>query len=250
MELTLIFKKNFSAEPGQYVMVWLPRIGEIPISISMIKGKELKLIIARKGKVTEYLFNNLNEINYLHIRGPYGRGFTFKDVKKALVIGGGYGLAPLRFLATKIKEEGGEVYSCIGFKTRKDVILLDEFRRISKDVYISTNDGSLGTRGTVVSVLKKVLKRKICDRAFVCGPELMEKEVLAVLLKNKIPVEISLERLIKCGIGICGSCVLEPQGLLVCKDGPVFSGELLAVIEDFGRYWHGRDGRRTAIGAV
>ena len=245
-----MLKKSISAEPGQYIMMWLPRVGEIPLSISMIKDKEIRLIIARKGKVTSHLFSNINKIKYLHIRGPYGRGFTYKNVRKALIIGGGYGLAPLRFLATRIRSEGGEIHSCIGFKTKDDAILLDELKKVSKDVYISTNDGSLGIKGTVISALEEALRKGKYDKAFVCGPELMEKEVLTLLLKNGISVEVSLERLIRCSVGICGSCVLEPHGLLVCKDGPVFSGEVLANVGDFGKYWHERSGRKVIIGNV
>jgi len=245
-EFVLKTYKPLAAEPGQYVMVWVPRVGEIPIAISSLNENVLKLVIARKGKVTSHLLNNLGKVRYLQIRGPYGKGFDYKGVSRALIIGGGYGLAPLRFLCEKLVSLKSEVHSYLGFKTANDIILSEYFSKVSKRMVISTEDGSTGIRGTVLEAMKKTLSNNY-DKAYLCGPELMEKEVLQFLLGRGIPVEVSLERLIKCGIGVCGSCVLEPEGFLVCRDGPVFEGKKLAKVEDFGKYWHDWSGRRVPI---
>ncbi|OYT31325.1 MAG: dihydroorotate dehydrogenase electron transfer subunit [Thermofilum sp. ex4484_79] len=246
LRVKLKFDDAFSAQPGQYIMLWIPRIGEIPLAVALAYKDTLIVIIAKKGKVTTYIHENIGKMRFLHVRGPYGHGYNYSDIKKGLLVGGGYGVASLLYLAKRMNEYGAEVLSLLGFKTKRDMILVDEFKMFSR-VLVSTDDGSFGFKGTVFDLMKNIVNEYGPEKVFVCGPERMEYNILNYLIHKNISVEVSLERLIKCALGICGTCVLEPLGLLVCKDGPVFPGEILIKIEDFGKYWHDSSGKRVAI---
>ena len=108
---------------------------------------------------------------------------------------------------------------------------------------ITTDDGSAGEKCQCHEVLGEIAKKGKFSQILCCGPELMMKEVLDISVKENIPAQFSLERYMKCGIGICGSCSIDPGGLLVCKDGPVFNSEMLRDTE-FGRYKRDAAGSR------
>lgn len=247
VSITLCPAKSLRAEPGQYVMLWIPRVGEIPLAVASLKKGHMRLIVAKKGRVTGYIHQNIGSMDKLLFRGPYGSGYSV-NVDKALLIGGGYGSASLLFLAEVLGSRNAEITTLLGFRRAEDAILTEDFSRYSSKLLVSTEDGSLGFRGTVVQLATRVLRgSKDFDKVFICGPESMEAKLLRIALESGLEAEISLERLIKCAVGLCGACTLEPLGLLVCKDGPVFSSKILEKIEDFGRYWHDSYGRRVPI---
>lgn len=247
LQLHLKLNKFLNVHPGQYLMLWVPRVGEIPLAVADYDNHNLMLIIAKKGKVTSYIHDNIGSFNYFHIRGPYGRGYNYSGLKKALIIGGGYGVASLLYLAKKMFEKKIKIFTFVGFRTKKDIILMEYFKRYSSLIYVATDDGSLGFKGTVLDLLKAKFDEVKPDKVFVCGPERMEYRVLHYLYNKGIEAEMSLERLIKCAIGLCGSCVLQPLGLLVCKDGPVFSSDVLIKVKDFGRVWHSSSGKEVTL---
>ena len=247
VEFALELDRNVEAVPGQFVMLWAPGVGEIPLSVADLEGRVMKLLVAKRGRVTTYLHENLREGHRAFLRGPYGRGFTLGESGRVLLVGGGYGAAPLLFAAKELAKRGVEVIAALGFKSSSDVLLLKEFETYCDEVYISTETGEVGRKGLVTDLVDELLSAKSVDKVLACGPEAMEYELVCKALKRGVRVEASLERLIKCGIGLCGSCVLEPLGLRVCKDGPVFDGGVLARLEDFGRYWRDRAGRRIPI---
>ncbi len=228
-------------------MLWVPRVGEIPLAVANLEDREMMLIIAKKGKVTSYLHERIGELKYLHIRGPYGHGYSYSGIKKAMIVGGGYGVASLLYLARKMYEDGVDVVALLGFKKKEDIILLDYFQKYVSKIYVATDDGSYGFKGTVLDILKEKILRLNPEKVYVCGPELMEYNILKFLHSKSIPAEFSLERLIKCAIGICGSCVLQPLGLLVCKDGPVFPIDILVKVRDFGKKRHTFSGKEVSI---
>ena len=241
-------ERDISPRPGQFVMLWVPGVGEIPLSVAQyIKGGLIELIIAKVGKVTSYIHENFRSGTRVFIRGPYGNGFTVMERKKCLIVAGGCGLAPMLFLIEELVKKGSHVDVVLGFKTRYDVFYVDRFRELTDEVVVATEDGSYGIKGTAVDAMRIMLDKKEYDIVYTCGKELMMVAVVNECLKRNIQVEASLERYMKCGIGICGTCVLEPLGLRVCKDGPVFSGEILSKVEDFGRYWHNPDGTKRPI---
>ena len=240
--------REISATPGQFLMVWLPRVGEIPISVAGLEGGELLLAIARRGKVTSTIHETVGEGSRLYVRGPYGRGFTLKGVRRALLVSGGCGIAPLRLLAEVLNRRDVECTAIAGFNSASEVFFVRDLEAYCSSVTLLTTDGSAGARGSAVDALFPAISRIKPDVIYTCGPELMMVRVVELALAKGVRVEASLERYVKCGIGLCGSCVLEPLGLRVCKDGPGFSGELLAKLKDFGRWWRGADGRTRPIG--
>ncbi len=222
------------AKPGQFVMVWVPLIDEKPISLSYIEKNLIGFTVQEVGKTTWELCEK-REGDYIGIRGPYGRNFDYSGVSKALIIGGGVGIAPLVPLAEKISQSEN-VTAIIGAKTASEIIFLDRLKRVCENVIPVTEDGSLGIKGFLTDALPELLKKERFDKAFMCGPEVMMYKGVKILDEFKVEGELSLERWMKCGIGICGQCVLDPLGLRVCKEGPVFDFATIRKIEEFGKY--------------
>ena len=235
--------------PGQYVMIWIPGVGEIPISVALEEGSLISLVIARKGKVTSHIHGNIGEGCRLLIRGPYGNGFKLER-GKTLLVGGGYGAAPLLFLARELSRLGMKPDVVLGFRTREQVMLVDEFENYADKLLVSTDNGSLGVKGTAIDAAEKLLDRENYTMVYTCGKEQMMHKLVELAGRRGIKVQASLERIVKCGLGICGACVLEPLGLRVCRDGPVFDGETLLKTQDFGRYWRDPSGRRMPLEEV
>ncbi len=206
--------KGFDFTPGQFVMVWLPGVGEKPFSLAW---KDL-LVIKRVGPFTSRLFE-LQEGDRLWIRGPYGRGFERKWNRVALV-SGGIGIPPLYALVRAWRNEFEGITLIYGARSKEELALLD-IEDYVDEVVITTDDGSAGKKGFPTDVLAE--RRGEFDGVYACGPEPMLKAVLRIMDYEN--VQVSAERYMKCGIGVCGSCNLGKY--LVCRDGPVFEGEKL-----------------------
>lgn len=228
-EYSITLAESVDPAPGQFAMLWIPRVGEIPLSFADAEESRVTFIVARVGRVTSFIHESLREGHQVFIRGPLGRGFTQVSQERCLLVAGGYGLAPLYFLAKKLREDGCAVKALLGFKSDEEVFYRREFERLC-ETGISVDEGSEGFRGTVFDLFKKHLAEKEFDRVYACGKEVMMLKVMRECLSRGIPVEASFERYVKCGVGICGSCSIEPLGLRVCRDGPVFSGEELSEI--------------------
>lgn len=239
------------AEPGQFVMVWIPGVDEIPMSLSTIGPNSLSGITVRRvGEATAALHIK-KEGELIGLRGPFGRGFepVFGGV---LVVAGGTGLAPLLPLIERLGQGGGEAAIVLGAKTRAELYYPDRLRRALKGgrhvVIVTTEDGSEGIKALATDPMEPLIGEGGFDVLYTCGPESMMFKAFQVAEKHSIPVQASLERYIKCGIGLCGQCVLDPSGLTVCRDGPVFASEALREIADFGRFTRDPSGRRVPIG--
>lgn len=226
-EYSIILDRRINLIPGQFAMLWIPRVGEIPLSFADVDGYRVKFIVARIGRVTSFIHENLKEGNQVFLRGPLGKGFTQASQENCLLVAGGYGLAPLYFLAKKLKENECRVKALLGFKSDEEVFYQDEFKRLC-EVEVSVEEGSKGFKGMVFELFEKRLKEAKPDRVYVCGKEAMMLKVMRECVDKGIPVEGSFERYVRCGMGVCGSCSIEPLGLRVCRDGPVFSGEMLS----------------------
>ena len=173
----------------------------------------------------------MKEGEKIGIRGPYGTSFSIRG-RKIILIGGGYGIAPLLFLAKRAIAKGVQTSAIIGGRKKADIIMKKEFEKAGCNVNISTDDGSEGKKGTATDLLSEMLEKEKFDAIYSCGPEKMMKKIAKIAKKKKIACELSVERIMKCGIGICGHC--SCGGLLVCKNGTVFSSEQLEGNEDFG----------------
>jgi len=245
-EYSLRLREPLMSSPGQYLMVWVPGVGEIPISVAWEEGREAGLVIAKVGLVTGHIHGSVKAGSRLFLRGPLGRGFSL-DCSRPLIVAGGYGNAPLYHLARTLRARGVGVTAVLGFKTARDAILVEEFGRSVERLVVATEDGSMGVRGTAVDAMLSLLSGGRYDFVYTCGKELLMRRVVEEAVRRGIRVEASLERRFKCGIGLCGSCAIEPLGLRVCRDGPVFDGETLLQTEDFGRWWYDATGRRVPV---
>ncbi|MBC7128493.1 MAG: dihydroorotate dehydrogenase electron transfer subunit [Thermoplasmatales archaeon] len=226
------------ALPGQFIMLWLPGIDEIPMSLSYI-GSRQAITVERVGEATEKL-HRMKEGDKVGIRGAYGNGFRAIG-KKALFVAGGTGVAPLMPLIRKYK---GEKHVILGARNKELLLFLDELEEIA-EIYISTDDGSIGFKGFASDVAEKIMEEENFDVVYTCGPEIMMKKILDLCKKNKIRMQASLERYMKCGVGICDSCAID--GYHVCKDGPVFDDKILEKIKDFGKFKRNEAGKRIKI---
>lgn len=246
---TLVFKDRLSyfAKPGQFLMIWIPRIEEIPMSV-MINSKEgYAAVTIRKFGVGSTALFDRKKGDLIGLRGPYGNRFTLrKKYRKILVIGGGTGLVPLLRLVSFASKEKVRSTIVMGAKTKAEVFFEKVTRNIirgnNSSLLVCTDDGSYGIKGTTVTLMGKLVRDESFDCVYTCGPELMMKAVLDISNQNSIPVQASLERYMKCGIGICGSCCLDSS--LVCQDGTVFDGRQLSKMLDFGFSYRDKDGQK------
>ena len=240
---TFFFDLHFETmKPGQFVMVWVRGIDEVPMGLSRINS----ITVLKVGETTSKLFE-LKEGDSFGLRGPFGRGFSLPSKnEKILIIAGGVGAAPLSPYAEAAYAAGSEVHTILGARSADELIFEKRFLKVGK-VYISTDDGSKGTKGFVTDVFKE-LDFSVYDKILICGKESMMVSIFRLIKDRKVleKTEFSLQRYFKCGIGICGSCCIDRSGSRVCKEGPVFSGVQL-LDSEFGGYDRDASGRRVKI---
>jgi dihydroorotate dehydrogenase electron transfer subunit len=220
---------EIDAKPGQFAMAWLPGIDEKPFTLTAV-GKEIAITVQEKGKFTKAFFA-MKESDSIGIRGPYGNGFDYKGVKKACIVAGGCGAAPVLLLAQELARKKIKLKIILGARTGKECLFKKQLAKTG-DLYITTDDGSEGEKGFTTTALENFLQKEKFDCVFACGPEQMLSKVFALCEKFKVECQLNLERFMKCSFGICGQCAIN--GFLVCKDGPVFSCEQLRKMPEFG----------------
>ncbi len=212
--VTIRFSAPVKSYPGQFIMLYLFEHEEIPLSLSSPNSVTVKAV----GETTNALLQ-VEAGDVLGMRGPFGNPFS--PSKKALIVAGGIGIAPMIFLHNSLKRFGAEIKVIYGARTGEDLIFMDKFHSVS----FFTEDGSFGNHGTAVDGVREEDLDQY-ERIYVCGPHGMISELLEIFKKEGVlsKAEFSLERIMRCGIGVCGSCVLD-NGLRVCADGPVFKGK-------------------------
>jgi dihydroorotate dehydrogenase electron transfer subunit len=241
---SFFFQGNISAAPGQFVMLWVPGAGQKPFGISYQDKHGFAVTVRKVGAMTAGLFK-MSKGDRVGIQGPYGRGFSGKGRKVALV-GGGYGTAPLAFLAEDMSGKGKDVVLITGAETKDLLLFRQRFRDGRVKTSYATDDGSFGRRGFCTECLPEAISGGV-DYVYCCGPERMMVRVFQICREAGIPAEFSLERYMKCGFGVCGSCTLDGTGWRVCKEGPVFTIEELKKITEFGKYKRDGGGKREEL---
>ncbi|MGN0290416.1 MAG: dihydroorotate dehydrogenase electron transfer subunit [Lachnospiraceae bacterium] len=218
-----------NAKAGQFVSVYSQdgsRILPRPISICEIDKKDgaIRIVYRVAGKGTEE-FSHLTAGKIIDIMGPLGNGFP-KKTKKAFLIGGGIGIPPMLQLA---KELDCEKQMILGYKD--ELFLTEEFEKLG-EVYIATEDGSMGTKGTVLDAIR--VNELEADIIYACGPKPMLKALKEYAKEKKMECWISMEERMACGIGACLACVCQSthkdghtnvHNKRICKEGPVFLAE-------------------------
>ena len=222
-------------QAGQFVHVRVPQLDESslrrPFSVFDAGDGVLTLLYKEVGRGTKALglVKAGDEINIL---GPLGHGFPSKASGTALLVGGGYGVAPLYLLAkTLLKNSSAKVKLFVGGRTAADILALDEFRQLGIEVFPATNDGSLGEKGLVTVPLDKEIAALSASSApfeiFACGPDPMLKAVSERAISSGAKGWISMDRHMICGVGACYACIQKTVrgNSRCCIEGPVFAAE-------------------------
>jgi dihydroorotate dehydrogenase electron transfer subunit len=233
----------FRSSPGQFVMVWLPGVDEKPFSLSTSETITVKKV----GPFTEKLFEK-KKGDYLDVRGPYGNGFPeVHECNIINLIGGGCGIAPLFYFMTDSTWHINRFV--MAGKTKSDLIFLSGIERmlgdrfdqsyLDKTLIPVTEDGSYGEKGlaTDVDIPKSDYPY------YICGPEIMMAKVAEKLVEQGVKpskIYLSMERYMKCAMGICGECSFD--GYRVCADGPVFTYDKVKDLPHFNRMHRTRTG--------
>lgn len=232
------------AVPGQFVQVQCatgtdPLLRK-PLSLSGINPETgtVTLVYQVRGKGTA-LLAGLETGQSLSVVGPLGTGFRLMEAgKRALLLGGGIGIAPLWALADALQKAGVSVDVILGFNTASEVILDSDFQAVSDRVLITSMDGTCGIGGHACVPLERELMLSDYDGVYACGPEPMLRAVKGLTEEVGVPCQLSLEAYMACGIGVCLGCVCRKDGgrpgelyQRVCVEGPVFDSREVAFDE-------------------
>jgi dihydroorotate dehydrogenase electron transfer subunit len=240
--VTLRFDVPWNAGAGQFVMLWVPGDDEIPMSLSYT-GPRAGVTVKVMGETSR----NIQRIPVgarLGIRGPYGNRFA-DSPKKLLIVAGGSGAAVMAPGAEQVRANGGEVAVALGATTGAELLFERRFRAMGAEVRLATDDGTTGAKGYVTNVADAWLKETKFDAVWTCGPEVMMRKVLDAAHAAGVASYGSVERVMKCSLGICDACALGPYH--VCIDGPVFEGARLTGLEEFGHLKRDFSGRHVPI---
>ena len=235
--------REFDVAPGQFVLVWLPEVDEKPFSVSSVGDDYLEITIKAVGPFTRAMMDVVAG-QRVGLRGPFGRGF--RPAGPALIVGGGCGVAPVRYLAQEMARTGMEFELLLGTRTATELMFRDEYRRAG--AWLVTEDGSLGTRGLVTDRLRELLAQGRHGHIFAAGPEGMLLAIRELADQHLLDYQLSFERYMKCGIGICGHCCVDGTGIRMCSEGPILSKRDLAGITDLGMPHRDATGARAGSG--
>ncbi|MGB9914301.1 MAG: dihydroorotate dehydrogenase electron transfer subunit [Candidatus Bathyarchaeales archaeon] len=219
------------ARPGQFIMLWIPHVDEIPLSIMNVEeGAKVSVAVKAVGEATRAI-HGMKVGDKVGVRGPFGSFFT-ENYDRVLMVGGGTGIAPLLFLAKKLAVKSKRLAFIIGAKTKSELLFLNQLTALctAQSTVAATEDGSYGLKCLATEPVETLLQKEKFDMIYACGPEPMIRQVFLIAEKHRIPMEASLERLMRCGIGLCGSCMIGKYR--VCKDGPVFAGAQLREVKN------------------
>jgi dihydroorotate dehydrogenase electron transfer subunit len=234
------------AKPGQFLMLWIPGVDEIPLSVLDAGNGLVSVSVKAVGDATRHL-HALEAGATVGLRGPFGNSFT-ESRGRVLLVSGGTGTAPLLFLAKQLAAKTERLSFVEGAKSKDELLFIRELGGIcnEKSLITTTEDGTAGLQCLVTEPLAKLLERERFDMIYTCGPEVMVKKIFELTEQRKLPLEASLERLMRCGIGLCGSCVIGKYR--VCRDGPVFTAAQLREVKDeLGVSKLGFDGSRIPV---
>lgn len=238
---TLFFETDIPVKPGQFFMVADYEGGEKPVSVSELENGLLGITVKEAGPFTKRLAGK-KAGDLISLRGAYGSSF-FISSGKILLVGGGCGIAPLHFLARSLVSTGARITVVNGARTRDDLLFGHRFRMLPLD-YRSTSEDE-GEGCTAVELSRRLLQSNGYDFVYASGPERMLVNLRPLL--GGTAYQFLMERYMKCGVGMCGSCVCDPLGIRMCVEGPVLGRDLVEKIEDFGVYKRDAAGSKVPV---
>ncbi|MDI3508454.1 MAG: ferredoxin/flavodoxin---NADP+ reductase, partial [Clostridiales bacterium] len=251
VEAPLVARK---AQPGQFIILRVYDMGErIPLTIADYDRDRgtITIVFQEVGKTTK-LLAALEEGQYIQdFAGPLGKPSEFDGLKTVLAIGGGVGAAPLYPQVRRMHEMGIDVDVILGAKSKDYLILTEEIKPFCRNMYIATDDGSVGYHGFVSDVLKKLVEEdgQTYDRVIAIGPLIMMKVVAGMTKQYDIPTIVSMNPVMMDGTGMCGACRVKVGDEVkhACVDGPDFDGHLVDFDEAMRRQAFYRDEERLAL---
>ncbi|MBO5744479.1 MAG: sulfide/dihydroorotate dehydrogenase-like FAD/NAD-binding protein [Clostridia bacterium] len=252
IEAPLVAKKALA---GQFIILRVDAEGErIPLTVAGTdKEKGSVRIIFQTVGATTYKLSAKNEGEYIEdFVGPLGKPSELEGLKKVAIVGGGVGCAIALPIAEALHEMGCEVHSVIGFRNKDLVILEDEFRAASDELYITTDDGSYGEKGLITAPLDRLLSEQSdFDKVIAIGPLVMMKFTVLCAKSHGVSSTVSMNPVMIDGTGMCGGCRLTVGGKMkfACVDGPEFNGEDVDFDEAMSRSDMYRDFERHAYEA-
>ena len=225
------------AQPGQFIMIRpgnsLHPLLRRPISIHYVQNGLVEIFFQQSGIGTAIL-SQKEQGDFLDIIGPLGKGFRLESSlrgKNVALIGGGRGIAPLYFLAHRLRSLQASPHIFYGGKTRDDIPIEQRFATDNFEILLSTDDGSKGFKGFVTDLFRTSLQEFLPSRIFACGPESMMHKISRIAQERNIHAEFSLESIMGCGFGACWGCVRKiksdskEEWMKICEEGPVFGGD-------------------------
>lgn len=269
---TFVFEYALNSQPGQFVNLWIPRVDEKPMSIAHDDGREFWVTIFAVGPFSR-MMHTLKVGDLVGVRGPYGKPFTFKKGQRLVMMAGGYGAAPMFNLTERAVKEGCAVDFVAGARGKEHLLYLNRIKKLGSAVklHVATDDGSVGRKGYNTSILADLLAenanltpvrrsgaakksvpgrnsfigvaKKSIDCVYACGPELMMKKVSDMCFESKVNAQLSIERYMKCGFGVCGQCVVDGTGERTCVEGPCMDNAHARKITEFGKYHRDKTGK-------
>ena len=226
------------AKPGQFVALAVG--GDTSANLlrrcfsihKVSSGGTVDIVVAARGPGTRWL-TGLSTQHEVNIIGPLGRAFPLpKEPVAAVLVGGGYGSAPLFWLATALRERGCHVEMVLGAATEDRLFGVVEARRAADGVTVTTDDGSMGVKGWVSDVLPEVIRRSHAEVVYGCGPMAMLKSITDVATAEGAVAQVAVEESMACGVGVCMTCVMPVIGddgltrmVRSCLEGPIFRGD-------------------------
>jgi dihydroorotate dehydrogenase electron transfer subunit len=221
---------ELGGSPGQFFMVWLPGVDEKPFTLSS-HGTHAELTFKLCGRFTHALWR-LRKGDRLWLRGPFGNGYVLRDVKHAVLVAAGVGAAPIKVALEHLVACNGSATTLLFARNSSLALFRDFFAKHSK--LVELYDDKMSRKQQMLCV-EEVLSEEKAE-VLICGPEPLMKSVFDICEQAGVHAQLSFERYMKCGIGVCGQCSID--SLLVCKDGPVFSSEQVRAFKEFGCCWY------------
>jgi dihydroorotate dehydrogenase electron transfer subunit len=229
------------ARPGQFVEIAVPGGRDFllrrPFSIHQASRRggwagTLEIVLEAGGPGTAWLAG-VKTHDVLDVIGPLGRPFSYPaELTSCLLVGGGYGAAPIYFLAEELRARNKSISMILGARDHERVFKPIEGKRLADSVVVTTEDGSMGERGRVTDVLPAAVARTGAQVVYACGPNAMLRAVAEYCLSRGIPCQVAVEEMMACGLGVCWTCAVpmiakDGRGwwnMRACLEGPVFNG--------------------------
>ena len=244
---TFEFEGRLNTSPGQFIMLTDYENGEKPFSFSSVKEDSFCLTIKKRGEVTSALFQKAVG-NVLYFSGPHGNKFILPEDKdtKILIAGGGCGTAPLLYLLESMLSNGyADINFINGARSKEDLLFSKHLSNLKINCVNITDDGSDGEAILLPQAIENEMQKEKYNYLYCAGPELAMKACYDVIKHKNISAQFLLERYMKCGVGICGQCTLDPSGIRLCVEGPVVDKSILDTLTEFGNYTRDVYGKRV-----